>query len=81
MFSILFRICAMSFPNVRLRRLRIQPRLRDLIRETELSPNDSIQPLFIREGVDIKNPLVSMPGQYQFSLDNLIAEINGVMQS
>lgn len=70
----------MNFPITRLRRLRLQARLRDLVRETVLTPNDSILPLFVREGTDIKNPITSMPGQYQFSLDNLLAEIKDIDQ-
>lgn len=69
---------SMNFPSTRLRRLRLHARLRDLIRETILTANDSILPLFIREGNDIKKPINSMPGHYQLSLDRLLDEIKEV---
>lgn len=65
----------MNYPTTRLRRLRINPRIRDLVRETILTPNDSIFPLFIKYGKNIKNPITSMPGIFQISLDKLLAEV------
>jgi porphobilinogen synthase len=62
----------MSFPNTRLRRLRYNSLLRELVSETQLSVNDLIYPLFVCEGEKIKNEIPSMPGQFQFSIDNLI---------
>lgn len=58
----------------RLRRLRYNPLVRDMIRETELSINDLIYPLFVVPGKNIKNEIKSMPGVFQFSIDNLINE-------
>lgn len=63
------------FPKTRLRRLRQSTLLRDLVRETQLSASDLILPLFIRHGSDIKKPILSMPGHYQFSIDQLAPEI------
>lgn len=63
------------FPTTRMRRLRHIPQLRDLVRQTELSVNDLVQPLFIHHGSNIKNPIASMPGQYQISLDYLEEEL------
>lgn len=50
------------FPATRLRRLRRSPVLRDLVRETVLTPNDLIQPVFVEEGIDQPLPVASMPG-------------------
>jgi len=63
------------FPQLRLRRLRSSPILRDLVRETELQPNRFILPLFVRPGRGIRHEIRSMPGQYQLSVDTLIDEI------
>jgi len=62
----------MSFPKTRLRRLRYNPILRDLISETSVSVNDLIYPIFICEGENIKNEISSMPGQFQLSIDNAV---------
>jgi len=58
----------------RFRRKRLHPVLRDLVRETVLTPNDFIYPLFIRSGEGIKNEVASMPGVYQMSIDSAIME-------
>jgi porphobilinogen synthase len=63
------------FPHVRLRRMRTNQQMRDLIRETELNLNDLVMPLFIKYGHDRKDPISSMPGLFQFSLDKLADEI------
>jgi porphobilinogen synthase len=62
----------------RFRRLRYNPIIRDMIRETELSKNDFIYPLFVMPGKKIKNPVKSMPGVYQFSIDSLVEECKEV---
>ena len=63
-----------TFPISRTRRLRLTPGLRSMIRETRLHPADLIYPLFVRPGENIQKEIVSMPGQYQWSLDKLYAE-------
>ncbi len=63
----------MSF--ARLRRLRRTPALRALVRETQLSVDDLIYPLFVVEGENIKEEVPSMPGVYHFSLDRLDEEV------
>lgn len=55
----------------RLRRLRRSEGIRNLVRETRLSVDDFILPVFVTEGTDIKNPVESMPGVYQWSIDKL----------
>ena len=63
-----------GFPNVRMRRLRYHPGVRALIRETTLAPGQLILPLFVRPGKNIRQPIASMPGQFQLSLDQLAVE-------
>ena len=64
----------MSFPKTRLRRLRYNPILRDLVKETKISLDDLIYPMFVCTGRNIRNEISSMPGQYQLSIDNFITE-------
>ncbi len=64
----------MGYPEVRMRRLRRTGALRDLVRETTLAPADFILPLFVRPGEGIRNPIVSMPGMHQLSVDTLVEE-------
>jgi len=64
----------MDFPRYRPRRLRSSNTMRSMIRETHLSPLDFILPLFVSYGKGIKNPISSMPGHFQFSVDNLAVE-------
>ncbi len=63
------------FPATRLRRLRQHPVLRDLVRETSLSPHDFVLPMFVKPGVGVKKEIASMPGNYQLSVDRLVEEI------
>jgi len=62
----------MLFPDYRPRRLRQSENLRRMIRETSLSVNDLILPLFVTAGKDVKNPIPSMPGQFHLSIDNFL---------
>jgi len=62
----------MLFPDYRPRRLRQTGAFRRMIRETILTVDDLILPLFVIDGKSVKNPIPSMPGQYQLSIDNLI---------
>lgn len=64
------------FPKTRLRRLRHNSNVRELVREIQLDVNDLVMPLFIRHGSGIKKPINSMPGMYQISIDQLPDEIN-----
>ena len=67
-----------SYPAKRLRRLRYNPLIRDMVRETELSKNDFIYPLFVVPGDNIKKEIKSMPGVYQLSINNLVKECKEV---
>lgn len=62
----------MLFPDYRPRRLRQNDAFRRMIRETRLSVDDLILPLFAIAGKGVKNPIDSMPGHFQLSIDNLI---------
>ncbi|WP_394195436.1 porphobilinogen synthase [Microbacterium foliorum] len=63
----------MSFPDVRLRRLRQSAAVRGLVRETSIEPRQLVLPLFVREGLTKAAPIGSMPGVAQHSLDSLRA--------
>jgi porphobilinogen synthase len=62
----------MAFPQTRLRRLRATPALQALFREIRLEPGDLALPLFVRPGNGVKRPILSMPGHFQYSVDELI---------
>jgi porphobilinogen synthase len=64
----------MLFPDYRPRRLRQNENFRRMIRETRLSVDDLILPLFAVEGRAVKAPIPSMPGHCQLSVDNLVEE-------
>ena len=63
----------MSFPEVRLRRLRQSPAVRQIVRETSLQPQQLVLPMFVREGLTDPAPIGSMPGVVQHSMDSLRA--------
>jgi len=65
----------MNFPRYRLRRLRKDDLFRRMFRETQLRPDDFILPLFVRPGKGVKQPISSMPGNFQLSIDLLIKEV------
>ncbi len=64
-----------GYPISRPRRLRHNPLVRELVRETQLSPRDLILPLFVRPGKGVRQEIRSMPGNYQLSPDTLMEEI------
>ncbi len=69
----------MSFPLNRHRRLRRTPALRSMVRETQLTANDFIYPIFVTHGSGVKEEIPSMPGVYHFSIDTLKEEIDRVV--
>ncbi|QHW34152.1 porphobilinogen synthase [Paenibacillus rhizovicinus] len=71
----------MAFPITRHRRLRRTAAMRSLVRETQLSVDDLIYPLFITHGTNTKTEIASMPGVYQLSIDMLKAEIDAIVAS
>jgi porphobilinogen synthase len=68
----------MPFPIQRLRRTRRTAALRGLVRETRLSPGDFIYPIFVTVGEDVRNPVSSMPGVFQLSINQAVAEAKRV---
>lgn len=64
----------MLFPDYRPRRLRQNENFRRMIRETRLSVDNLILPMFSVEGKGVRNPIDSMPGHYQLSVDNVVKE-------
>jgi porphobilinogen synthase len=70
----------MSFPATRLRRLRRTGALRDLVRETELTPAHLVQPLFVTAGSDRREPIESMPGVERLSINHLTEEAAAIAE-
>jgi len=64
----------MPFPLYRPRRLRESPLLRKMVRETQLRVDDLVYPLFAVHGRGVREPIVSMPGQFRLSVDELLRE-------
>ena len=71
----------MGFPTVRLRRLRASSALRSLVRETRLTTDDLIYPVFAVEGTNVREPIASMPGVYHLSLDLLEEDLRGAYET
>ena len=67
-----------TFPVLRPRRLRRSATLRQMVQETTLTPADFIYPLFVRYGAGVKQPIISMPGQFQMTVDHLADEVREV---
>lgn len=63
-----------AFPIVRMRRLRYNKLVRELVRETTVTPDKLIYPLFVRSGTGVRTPISSMPGVFQLSIDELVRE-------
>jgi porphobilinogen synthase len=68
------------FPRTRMRRLRENAILREMVTETRLRMGDLIHPLFIVEGRDKANPVASMPGVFQFSADRAVKECEELLE-
>jgi porphobilinogen synthase len=71
----------MSFPKTRLRRLRRSATLRRMVRETRLSRDDLVLPLFVVEGRGVREPVASMPGVLRFSVDAVVGEAKQVAEA
>ena len=68
----------MVFPQIRMRRLRSSETMRRLVRETSLSVNDFVYPLFVCPGKGVKEPIGSMTGCFHMSPDMVVAEAREV---
>ena len=66
---------------IRLRRLRNNETVRNMIRETSVSVNDLVYPVFIKEGTDEKIPVDSMPGIYQYTIDRFPEELDRIKKA
>jgi porphobilinogen synthase len=71
---VLVREIFMPFPTTRLRRLRQNEQLRSLVRETRLSPENFVYPLFVCPGEGVRKEVKSMPGVFNLSVDELVKE-------
>ena len=67
-----------NYPTIRHRRLRYNPLVRDMVRETVLTKNDLIYPLFVVPGEKVKKEVKSMPGVFNLSIDELVKECKEV---
>ena len=65
----------MPFPESRPRRLRSSESIRALVRETVLTVDDLIWPIFIEPGEGVRKPIVSMPGQFRYSVDTAVEAV------
>lgn len=70
----------MGYPLHRLRRLRKNETIRRMVRETKLSVDDLILPLFVTHGTKVRKPISSMPGHFQLSVDELLKECEEVVK-
>ncbi len=68
----------MRFPTYRARRLREHGALRRMVQETTLAPQDFIYPLFVAPGREVRQEISSMPGQYHWSVDQVVEEVREV---
>ena len=64
----------MGFPETRMRRLRRSAVLREMLAETKLTVKDLVAPLFVREGIDAPQPVASLPGVAQHTVESLVKE-------
>jgi porphobilinogen synthase len=69
---------AASFPLTRLRRLRYHPAVRRIVQTNRLSAEQLILPVFVRTGAEVRQPIASLPGHHQLSVDQLASELDEV---
>lgn len=69
-----------EFPYLRLRRKRTNENIREIFKETKLTPEDLIYPLFVIPGKNKKEEIPSMPGQYRYSIDLLVEEVQKIKE-
>lgn len=70
-----------KYPLIRMRRLRQNETLRSMVRETEVNVRDLIYPMFIIHGQGVKNEIRSLPGIYQYSVDQAIYQVEAVARA
>jgi porphobilinogen synthase len=64
----------LTFPALRMRRLRKTRKIRELVREVTLTLNDLVYPMFVQEGIETREPIHAMPGQFRLSLNEAVVE-------
>ena len=75
------RIHTASYPELRMRRLRSRPFLRDMLRAPDVVARKLIWPVFLKEGKSLREEISSLPGQYYYSPDELVAALEPVTAS
>jgi len=70
----------MSFPSVRMRRLRRTPALREMMRNIRLHPSDLIYPIFVDENAQAPVPITSMPGCFRLPIKNVVNEVKQTIE-
>ncbi|MGE5397067.1 MAG: porphobilinogen synthase [Chitinophagales bacterium] len=70
-----------TYPLLRMRRLRQNEALRSMVRETEINAKDFIYPMFVIHGQGVKNEIRSLPGIYQYSVDQLLSPVEAVVKA
>lgn len=66
---------------IRLRRLRVNEEMRSLVRETQIDKKDLVYPVFVKEGTNCKDPVDSMPGIFQYSIDRFDEELERIVEA
>ena len=70
-----------QYPNYRPRRLRKNEAMRRLVQETRVSLDQYVMPYFVREGKGIEEAIVSMPGQFRYSIDTFLPELESLLKA
>ena len=70
-----------KFPNSRLRRLRLNSSIIDLVSENTLNSADLIQPVFVKENLNGSEPIESMPNVNRYGIDSILKEVESVISS
>lgn len=70
----------MSFPSIRMRRLRRTPALRDMMHKVRLKPSDLIYPIFVDESAKVPIPIKSMPGYFRLPIQHVIKEVKQAIE-
>ena len=64
----------MTYPQVRMRRLRKTSKIRSIVKEIAITAEDLIYPIFVKEGISKPEPILSMPGQFRLPIDEVVKE-------
>jgi len=64
----------MTYPQIRMRRLRKTSKIRSIVKEIDISVDDLIYPVFVKEEINIPEPILSMPGQFRLPIDEVVKE-------